>query len=365
MVEFIFLLDAAQDRDRVLDRRFADHHRLEPPRQGRVLFHIFAVFIERGGADAMQFAPGERRFDQVRRIHRTFGFARADQRVHLVDEKDDFPRRRFDFLQDRLQPFLEFATVFRPGNQGAHVERKELLVAQAFRHVAVDDAQSQPLGDRGFPHAGFPDQHRVVLGAAAQHLHRAADFIVAPDDRVDLAFLCRRRQVAGIFLQRVIALLGIGAVGGAALADVVDRRVQLLRRHRARIQRILGPGVHHRQGHQHPLHRHETVTGFRRQFLGLVQHPHQRLFNVNLTVTARDFRQFRDEQIHAFLHPGGLAPGALDQIGGKPLIVIHQRLQKMLGHHPLMALAHRDGLRRLQKAARPFRELLHVHRVSP
>ena len=207
-----------------------DHHRLEPPRQRRVLFDILAVFIQRGRADAVQLAPRQRRLDQVGRIHRAFGFARTDQRVHLVDEQDHLARRRRDLRQDGLQPLLELAAILRPRNQRAHVQRHQALVLQAFRHVAIDDAQRKALGDRGLAHAGFPDQHRVVLRAARQHLHRAANFLVAPDDRVDLALLGRFGQVARIFLQRVIALLGAGAVRRPALADIVDRRVQLLRR---------------------------------------------------------------------------------------------------------------------------------------
>jgi hypothetical protein len=50
---------------------------------------MLAVFIQRGGAHAMQFAPRKGRFDQVGGIHRALGFARADQRVHLVNEQDD------------------------------------------------------------------------------------------------------------------------------------------------------------------------------------------------------------------------------------------------------------------------------------
>ena len=36
-----------------------------------------------------KLSPRKRRLDQVRGIHRTFGLARANQRVHLVDEHDD------------------------------------------------------------------------------------------------------------------------------------------------------------------------------------------------------------------------------------------------------------------------------------
>ena len=96
VVQLVFLLDAAQDRDRILDRRLAHEHRLEAPRQRRVLLDMLAVFIERRGADAMQFAARQRRLEQIGCIHRAIGLAGADQRMHLVDEQDDAAGRRLD-----------------------------------------------------------------------------------------------------------------------------------------------------------------------------------------------------------------------------------------------------------------------------
>jgi hypothetical protein len=46
---------------------------------------------------------------------------------------------------------------------------------------------ARPFRDRGLADARLTDQHRVVLGPPRQHLHGAADFLVAADDRVDLA----------------------------------------------------------------------------------------------------------------------------------------------------------------------------------
>ena len=161
----------------------------------------------------------KRRLEQVRRIHRAVGLAGADQRVHLVDEQDDAAIRRRDLVEHGLEPLLELAAVFRAGDQGAHVERKQLLVLEAFRHVAIEDAQRQALDDGGLADAGLADQHRVVLGAAGQHLDGAADFLVAADHRVELAVARRLRQVARVFLQRVIGVLGRLRIGGAALAQ--------------------------------------------------------------------------------------------------------------------------------------------------
>ena len=94
--------------------------------------------------------------------------ARADQGVHLVDEQDDLARGGGDFVEHGLQPLLELAAEFRARDQRAHVQRHQPLVAQAFGHIAIDDAQRQAFGDGGLADAGLADQHGIVLGAAAR-----------------------------------------------------------------------------------------------------------------------------------------------------------------------------------------------------
>ena len=56
VVLLVLVLEAAQDRDGILDARLADEHRLEAPRQRRVLLDVLLVFVKRGGADAVQLA---------------------------------------------------------------------------------------------------------------------------------------------------------------------------------------------------------------------------------------------------------------------------------------------------------------------
>ena len=128
--------------------------------------------------------------------------------------------RASHFVEHRLQAFLELAAELGAGDERAHVQRHQLLVAQGFRHVAIDDAQRQPFGDGGLAHAGLADQHGIVLGAAGEHLDGAADFLVAADHGIELAGAGQFGQVAGIFLERIIGVFGGGAVGGAALAQI-------------------------------------------------------------------------------------------------------------------------------------------------
>ena len=89
VVRLVALLQAAQDRDGVLDRRLIDQDRLEAPFQGGILLDVLAVLVERGGADAVQLAAGQHRLEQVAGVHRPFGLAGADDGVQLVDEQDD------------------------------------------------------------------------------------------------------------------------------------------------------------------------------------------------------------------------------------------------------------------------------------
>ena len=243
---------------------------------------------------------------------------------------------------------------------GTHIQRPKLLVAQAFRHVAIDDAQ-RPFGDGGLADTGFTDQHRVVLGPARQHLHGAADFLVAADDRVDLPRFGGFGQVARVFRQRLIAVLGARTVSGAALANIVDGAVQRLRVHLAGSQRILGIGVGHGKRGQNPLCRNETVPRFLSELLRLIQHADQRRVDIDLPLAARDFGQLGNGRIDSLAHGLGITTGFRDQICCKSLIVIDQGLQQVLRHDTLVFLADRNGLRGLHEPARTLGKFFHIH----
>ena len=130
-----------------------------------------------------------------RRVDRALGGTRTDQGVDLVDEQDDVAAGA-DLLEHLLQALLEVTAVAGAGDQRAEVERVELLVLERLGHLALDDGLGQALDDGGLADAGLADQHRVVLGAAGQHLHDPLDFLLPADDRVELALAGGLGQVA-------------------------------------------------------------------------------------------------------------------------------------------------------------------------
>ena len=135
--------------------------------------------------------------------------AGADDRVQLVDEEDDVAGRVLDLREDGLQPLLELAAVLRAGEQRADVERPHALALETLGDVARDDPLREPLDDRGLADAGLADQNGVVLRAAREDLDHAPDLVVAADDRVELAGLRERGEVAAVLLQCLIRALRI------------------------------------------------------------------------------------------------------------------------------------------------------------
>ena len=300
------------------------------------------------------------------RVHRAFGPARAHQVVQFVDEQNDLALGGLHLLQHGLQPFLELAAVLRSGDQRAEIERQKLLALQCLGHVAIDDAQRQAVDDGGLADAGLADQHGIVLGAARQHLDGAADFLVAPDHRIELALARQRGHVAGVFLQRVEVGFGVRAGDLAALADVVDRLLQRLRVGAGIAQRARGRRVGGGDRHQQPVLRDVFVAGLGRGLLRRIQDAHELGRDLRLAgAGALHLGLAREIGLDRGQRRLRIAAGGLDQAGGRAFLVVQQRLQQMLRRDLLVELADRDRLGGLQEAARPLGEFLNVHVCVP
>ena len=142
--------------------------------------------------------------------------------MKLVDEQDDGALGGVDLLQDRLEPVLELAAVLGAGDELAQVEGEDALALQGLGDVTGGDAPGDAFDHRGLADAGLADEDGVVLGAARQDLHGAADLLVAADDRVELALARKLGEVAGVALERVVLAFGVGvghALGAAHLGQ--------------------------------------------------------------------------------------------------------------------------------------------------
>ncbi len=164
-MQLILLLEAAQDRNCILNGRLGDEHRLEATGESRILLHMLAILIKCRRADAVKLTASQRWLQKVRRIHRAVRLASTNERVHLVDEQDDPSVLRLHLREHGLQPLFELAAIFRTGDERTHIEREQLFILEALRHVALDNTQRQAFSDGRLANARLADQHRIILRA--------------------------------------------------------------------------------------------------------------------------------------------------------------------------------------------------------
>ena len=236
VVHLVLLLETPQDRNGILHRGLHRQHRLETPLEGRILFDVFAVFLQGGGPHAAQGAARQGRFEHIGGIHGPLGGPGPHQGVQLVDEKNDLALGVLDFFQHGLEAVFELAPVFGPGDQGPHVEGHQPPVLEGFGHVAFHDAAGQPFDDGGLAHTGLADQHRVVLGPAREHLDDAADLFVAADHRVQLARAGQFGKVTAEFLQSLVFFFRIGIGDALGTADLHEHLEQVVAGHAVTFQ---------------------------------------------------------------------------------------------------------------------------------
>ena len=234
MVLLVIALQTFEDLDRLRHRRLADLDLLEAAGQGAVALERGLVLAVRRRADAAQLPRGDGGLEDVRGVHRAARHrAGADDRVDLVDEEDGvlLLQQRGD---DRLQPLLELAAVFRPGQHRAHVERVDLRVLQHLGDFVALDLQRQPLGDGGLADARLADEERVVLPPPAEDLDCPLELRPAADERIDLPLLGALVEVHRERLQRIAErlraafLVGRGERGArhVGLGDAVREEIE-------------------------------------------------------------------------------------------------------------------------------------------
>ncbi len=116
MVQFIALLQTAQNCYRVFDTRFVHQHFLKATLERGILLDVQAVFIERGCTNTVQLPTCKCRFEHVAGIHRAFRLARTHYGVQFVDEQHHVAFLLGQFFEYGLQAFFELAAEFGAGN---------------------------------------------------------------------------------------------------------------------------------------------------------------------------------------------------------------------------------------------------------
>ena len=139
---------------------------METAFESAVLFYVVAILIEGSRTDALYFAAGKSRLQQVGSIHRARGIAGTHDSVDFVDKQDDVGVL-CQFINHSLDAFLKLSAVFGASHKGSHIKGIDALVEKNSCHLALHDAYGKTLHYGRFTNARFANQHRIVLFATA------------------------------------------------------------------------------------------------------------------------------------------------------------------------------------------------------
>ena len=366
VVDLEAFLEAAQNRDGVLDARRLYEHRLETPLERRVFLYILAVLFERRRADAVQLAAREQRLQHVARVERAVGLSGSDYRVQLVYEEDDASVALLDFVEHCFEPFLELAAELRACDERAHVEREDDAVLEVLRHVAAHDSHRKPFGYSRLADARLAYQHGVVLRLAAQYAYRAANLLVASDDRVELVLARGLHEVAPVFFKRVVGVLGVVARHALVAAHFGKRLEEIVRRNSEGLEYLTERAalrlVQYRE--EDVLDRYVLVLEAVRLVLGAHQNLRKTLRDVdfaafltragNLRLTVQlvlyRSRYVAHGDVHFFEKPRN-----------EPVLLLYKSESYVFGVDLLVSVADGEVLRVVKSFLRLLRKFIHIH----
>ena len=296
-----------------------------------IFLDIFAILIERRGADGMKLAARKSGLEHIARVHgRIARGTRAHDGMQLVDEQDDAPIALLHFPQNRLQAVFEFTAIFRASNHRAQIERNNVMVFQAGRNVAGNDTLRQAFNNRRFAHAGLANEHGIVLRTSGKHLNGAANFFGTPDNRVELAFASLLSEVLPILVQGIelgfALLVGHARIAAQLVVGLFDifARNSGVRENLARLPVVFG------QRDEQMLARGVGIAHFLGDLHRIVEHLDKvSAGNGHAHNATRDLRAIFNGLIDGAFQHRRIGAYALDDGGEIVLARIEQRLQQM------------------------------------
>ena len=211
----------------LLGSRLVDIDRLEAAGERRILLEILAVFgqvvaaivrsVPRASAGLSRLAASPVPACPPAPIRVCASSMNRMIGLGLDSTSSITARRRFS-----NSPFMLAPACIRPMSSA-----RSVTPLQRGRHVAVGDALGEAFDHRGLADAGLADEDRVVLAPAHQDVDDLPDFVVAADDRIDLALARLRGQVDRIAFQRFSLAAwnaaGVGAGFRRGLAAALRR----------------------------------------------------------------------------------------------------------------------------------------------
>mmetsp|Transcript_5557 Transcript_5557/g.13087 ORF Transcript_5557/g.13087 Transcript_5557/m.13087 type:complete len:226 (-) Transcript_5557:931-1608(-) len=203
VVSFVSRLQTTKNTNGIFRRWLINHDLLESALQCFVLFNVLAVFIDGGGTDAAQTTTGESGLQKVRSIHRTLRRPSSNNRVHFINEENDFSVTFCNFFQDGLQTLFKLSSHGCTSYKGSKIQTDQAAVFQTIRNITGKNSLRNAFGNSCLSDTWISNQDWIIFGSATQDLNGASDFLVSANDRVQLSFFSEGGEVNPILKKSI------------------------------------------------------------------------------------------------------------------------------------------------------------------
>ena len=163
VVRLVFVLEALEDREGLLDGGRVHDDRLEAALERGVSLDVLAVFIQRGRPDRLQLAARQRGLDHVGRVDRALGAPAPMTVCSSSMKRHDRAFGAADLLDDIFKPLFEFAAILGARDDQGQVESEKPFVQKNLRHIARRDLGRQAFNDGGLADAGVADEDGIIF----------------------------------------------------------------------------------------------------------------------------------------------------------------------------------------------------------
>ena len=169
--------------------------RLEAALQSRVFLDVFAIFIECGRANALDFAARKRWLQNIAGVDRALGATCAYKRVQLVNEQNNVLGAAH-FIHNGLDALLKLTAVLCSRNHHGQVKHNKSLVMQKVWNFLRNNLLRKTFNNRRLTNTSFAKKNGIVFGASTQHLNQSFNFTEATNDRIKFTSARKLREIA-------------------------------------------------------------------------------------------------------------------------------------------------------------------------
>ena len=134
---------------------------------------VLPEFVGRRCAQDSESAATECGLQNIASVQRTFGGSCANNRVHFVDEENNFTVAFGCPLMMSSKRCSNSPRYFGACNKGSHIQLQDAFADQRLWYLGHRRYACQTFGDGSLSDAGFTDKDRIVLGFAIENGLRA------------------------------------------------------------------------------------------------------------------------------------------------------------------------------------------------